>query len=408
MKSIVVILLLLLTVIEVKAIERSRVQFLSEPSYLLLPLPYSMPGIGEGLMVTALAGNIDETNIDAYFVGITGDAEGIVFAIEDIHLLPEFLILDIMHQDISKAVVNSYNTRGMNSNKSDYKLLEVDQVYTNYAKLTLTMFERRVELYAILSQQKARITKIRDPDGEVISDLTDPFISDSMQSHIGFLIDYTDDKINPKKGIRLDMQYISSKPQSSVDPKFYTIDTSLSTYIPIIKPVTLAFNLYLSDAFVTKEGVTDRDLIKAELGLNCSGDSECLKAEEELINIMVDSRTNGTATGLGGDRRLRAYPGDRYSGAHTLYSSIELRWNLSEKIRPFNFWIWKDVATGLQIAPFYEIGSVSEKIDDLGNTTRESYGVGFRLVSASGFVYRADYAQGNEGKELTVMFSYPW
>ena len=408
MKNIFVILLFLLTVIEVKAIDRSRAQFLSEPSYLFLPVPYSMPGIGEGLMLTALAGNINETNIDAYFVGITGDADGIVLAIEDIHLLSEFLILDVMHQDISKAVVNSYDTRGMNSNENDYKLLEVDQAYTDYAKLTLSMLERRLELYGILRQQKTRITKVRNADGEVISDLTKPFISESLQSRLGFLIDYTDDRINPKKGIRLDMQYISSNPESSADSEFYTIDTSLSVYFPIIKPVTLAFNLYLSDAFVTKEGVTDRDLIKAELGLNCLGSIECLEAEENLVDMIVDSRTNGTATSLGGDRRLRSYPGDRYSGAHSLYYATEVRWNLSEKIRPFNFWIWKDIATSLQIAAFYERGSVAEKIDDLGAITRESYGVGFRLVSASGYVYRADYAKGDEGGELTVMFSYPW
>ena len=42
----------------------------------------------------------------------------------------------------------------------------------------------------------------------------------------------------------------------------------------------------------------DRDLIKAELGMNCSGSNQCLKAEEDLVNMMVNSRTNGTATGL--------------------------------------------------------------------------------------------------------------
>lgn len=44
----------------------------------------------------------------------------------------------------------------------------------------------------------------------------------------------------------------------------------------------------------------------------------------------------------------------------------------------------------------------------LGDITKESYGAGLRLVSASGFVYRADYAKGAEGEEVTVMFSYPW
>lgn len=409
MKNIFIFFILIIFTTQSSAIERSRAQFLSEPSYLVLPLPYSLPGIGQGMMITALAGNINETNIDSYIVGISGDAEGVVFALEDMHILPEFLILDVMHQTINKAVVNNYENRGMDSKRDDYTLIEVDQVLTDYAKLTLSMYERRLEVYGILEQQKARITKVRDSDGNLIADLSDPFISESKRRRLGFLLDYTDDRTNPKKGLRFDAQYISSNSQSNEEPEFYTIDKSLSIYLPIAKPVTLAFNVYLSDAYVTKKGVTDTDAIRQELGIECSPlDTQCLKVEEDLVNMMVNSRTNGTASSLGGDRRLRSYPGDRYSGAHSLYYATELRWNLSDAVRPFNFGIWKDVATGLQVAFFYEKGSVSEKIDDLGKMTKESYGSGFRLVSASGFVYRADYAKGDEGEEMTIMFSYPW
>ena len=64
--------------------------------------------------------------------------------------------------------------------------------------------------------------------------------------------------------------------------------------------------------------------------------------------------------------------------------------------------------TGLQVAFFGEVGSVSEKSSDLWDETRYSYGAGFRLVAASGAVYRADLANGREGAELTVFFFYPW
>jgi hypothetical protein len=66
------------------------------------------------------------------------------------------------------------------------------------------------------------------------------------------------------------------------------------------------------------------------------------------------------------------------------------------------------VRTGLQVAFFGEVGSVSEKSGDLWDKTRYSYGAGLRLVAASGSVYRADIANGNEGSELTVFFHYPW
>jgi len=406
---LVFIVVFLLNLSSAFAIERRGPQFLTESSYLVFPLPYSLPGIGEGVMVTALGGNIYDTNIDAYAIAITGDAEGIVAAVEDIHILPKFLILDIMHQNISKAVVNNYDTRGMNTDKDDYSLIEVDKVVNNYAKLTLTLFDRMLEFFAVYRDQKARIINIKDPDGNLLANLSEPYISKSASKHLGFLIDYTDDRINPKKGLKFSSTYKSSDRKSDSDPEYYTIDNSLSFYIPMTDSLNLACNVFLSDAHVTKTGETDTSVLKQELGLNCDpSDTECLNVEEGLVNMLLNTNKNGNATSLGGDRRLRAYPGDRFGGAHSLYYSTELRWNMSEKVRPFNFWIWKDVATGLQIATFFERGSVAESFDDLGKQNRSTYGGGFRLVSASGFVYRADFAKGDEGSEMTIMFSYPW
>lgn len=407
--NLIIIFIFLLTLTKAFAIERRGPQFLSESSYLIFPLPYSLPGIGDGVMVTTLAGNVYDTNVDAYAIAVTGDAEGVVVAVEDIHILPKMLILDLMHQNISKAVVNNYDTRGMDSDKNDYSLIEVDKVINNYAKLTLSFYDRRVEFYAIYEEQTARIVNVKDSNEKILANLTDPFINKSASKNIGVIIDYTDDRVNPKKGIRFSTEYKSSDKKSDSDPEYYTIDNSLSFYLPISKPITLAFNVFLSDAHVTKIGETDPNIIKQDLGLNCDpADTECLKVEENLVNMMIHENKNGSATSLGGDERLRSYPGDRFNGAHSLYYATELRWNISEKIRPFDFWIWKDVATGLQIATFYERGTVAENFSDLGKKNRSSYGAGFRLVSASGFVYRADFAKGDEGSELTIMFSYPW
>jgi hypothetical protein len=30
------------------------------------------------------------------------------------------------------------------------------------------------------------------------------------------------------------------------------------------------------------------------------------------------------------------------------------------------------------------------------------------MIAGSGYVYRADWATGNEGSNLTVVFEYPW
>jgi len=68
----------------------------------------------------------------------------------------------------------------------------------------------------------------------------------------------------------------------------------------------------------------------------------------------------------------------------------------------------KDIRTALQIALFYEAGSVADKVSELGDIVKSSYGAGFRMVTASGIVFRADVATGNEGVEITVIIGYPW
>ena len=58
--------------------ERRQEQFSTIPGYLVFPAPYVFPGIGEGLMLVGYSGNFLETTIDAYLVGFSGDAAGLV------------------------------------------------------------------------------------------------------------------------------------------------------------------------------------------------------------------------------------------------------------------------------------------------------------------------------------------
>jgi outer membrane protein assembly factor BamA len=95
-------------------------------------------------------------------------------------------------------------------------------------------------------------------------------------------------------------------------------------------------------------------------------------------------------------------------GAHTVFYGTEVRWTLTEEARPFDIFIAKDIRTVLQVALFYEMGSVADKRQDLGDVYRSSYGAGFRMVTASGIVLRADVASGREGIETTIIIGYPW
>ena len=56
-------------------IERRREVFTKQYGHLFVPLPYSLPGLGEGLLFIGNFGNIADTTTDfATFLGV-GDAE---------------------------------------------------------------------------------------------------------------------------------------------------------------------------------------------------------------------------------------------------------------------------------------------------------------------------------------------
>ena len=160
---------------------------------------------------------------------------------------------------------------------------------------------------------------------------------------------------------------------------------------------------------VRRKGDINPTNIRAELNSNCApADTVCLTTENELVNNLISQRTYGTSTSLGGDLRLRSFPQGRYQGAHTAFIGAEYRWNILQEAIPFDYYIWKDVRTGIQVAFFAELGTVSETPSQLWKESRYSVGTGLRLVAASGAVYRADIATGKEGAEFVVIFYYPW
>ena len=363
-------------------IERRKPQFLKDSSYLILPLPYSIAGIGQGILFTGLAGNIGGTNIDAFAVFVTGDVTGNFVAVEDIHLIEETLIFGFQNFNINTVIFNSYEQRGMNSNGDIFKLIELDQIDGQLATVTLSLFDRRFELFGGLEKQKRSVTRIRDQDGNLIAQLSSGFKSESETTIFGIVVDYTDDRQDPLEGIRLQVTRSNSPPASDVDPDTFVWDYSLTGYIPFGNN-TLAIHYFRSDAQVVRQGQTNRAAIEFEL---CQVDLTCISAVQDLVDQFIAARKNGTSTSLGGDERLRSYPLDRFQGAHTVFYSLEFRWNFSSAVTPFDYFIWKDIRTGLQLAFFAEAGSVGETRSEVGNTYATTFGVGFRMISGSGFV----------------------
>jgi outer membrane protein assembly factor BamA len=394
--------------------ERRRTQFSKEPGHLLIPAPYSLEGIGDGIILLGSAYNVAGTHTDIFGLVITGDIEGAGAGFTEYHIIDKRLFLDFTHQSISKAVIQSYNGRGMDTSKDDFISIDIEELTFTGARLILSFEERAYEFYLQGYEGSYDIGKLNDPDGDLIAEA-----GASASTHInlfsaGAMFDFTDDRDDPRQGIRLDTTLGWSPPRSSDNADYVVLDANLTLYVPVGEQSTWAFNYFSSDAFVQSKGETDRAVIEARLGFDCSyiidpqERDECIRLTAQYIDNIITRNRRGSAESLGGRSRLRSFAEDRFSGAHTAFLGTEFRWNIAQETTPFDFKLIKDVRTGVQAAFFYEIGTVAETSGDVWQETRTSMGAGLRVVNASGLIYRIDYATGNEGEALTVIVNYPW
>ena len=389
--------------------ERRKDQNPTQPAHLIVPLPYSKPGIGDGVVMMATVTNVAETTADITALLVTGDAMGSIINGSEIPIYSDMLFFDFYLQRIDRAMVNHYSIRGINNTGTyDFNLLDMSTANEADLELNLTFFERRLNLYYSYHNFEYQIDAIRDHDGNLITDFGQPFKNSDSSDSFRLSVDLTDDYLDPRKGFRIGVAYQDNKAANINEPDFYTLDYNILGYIPFGQLDTLVLTYYQSDARVQRKGNTDPTSIRAELDMNCGTDTQCLSAEQELVDNFINARTYGTSSALGGDLRLRSFPQGRYQGAHTAFIGAEYRWNFKQEAKPFDYFIWKDVRTGLQVAFFAEIGTVSETASQLWDETRNSYGAGFRLIAASGAVYRFDLAVGDEGAEQILIFEYPW
>jgi hypothetical protein len=390
--------------------ERRRDQFPTEPAYLAVPFPYSLPGIGQGIAFTGLLANIAETPVDAAGVFITGDIEGDYIQVGDLFVVPNTLFFEFERFRASSGIINNYEKRGMDTDKNDFNLIEFDKYDGRNARGVLTFLDRRLAFRAGIQITDSRIVRIRDSDAKVIADLRgNPIEAHSDTTFAGFVGDFTDDRQDPRIGFRVDLQRSHTPRDTKKDADFYVWEYSATGYFPVGQLSTWLVHYFASDAQVITEGETDPDKVRADLGVDCTASArKCAAAAEELVNRNIAAHKYGTASALGGDTRLRSYPNGRYQGAHAVFYATEFRWNISDEVTPFDYFIWKDVRTGVQAAFFYETGSVADKRSGLGAIYRSSYGAGFRLISASGLVYRADLSTGDEGGSFVLIFNYPF
>lgn len=398
-----------ISVADIELPERRKDQFITDPGYYIVPTPYSIPGLGSGLILVGAMTNIKQTHTDIYGFAATGDIKGYGLFGTEIHLLEKKLIFDLSLTSFDKASSQVYFQRGMLTSKDDHVLAELDRSDFIGGRLTYTAFDRRVEVYGLVYKNESRLAAIRDRDGTLIQAAVNSELNASENFTYGIRLDLTDDYVDPRLGIRLESSAWHSPQETDNAPDFDIIEFNLTGYLPIGKQNTFALNYFQADTHVNSPGETNASIVESELGLDCSSGSALNQANcQSFVNDTVAQNTFGSVGALGGLSRLRSYPEGRFNGSHARFIGIEYRWNIIEKTRPFDFFIAKDVRTAIQLSAFYERGAISDNRDELWNSMRDSYGIGARLVTKSGLIFRADIATGDEGEEVSVIIGYPW
>lgn len=391
-------------------VERRKDQFGKDFGYYVYPIAGEIPGLGTAQGMGASVLNMGGTDADVTGYYLEGDfrAKGIAFL--DLQWIPKRLIFDVGYNDYFVAPI-SYQ-RGLDSDPDNYIQPKVEGQYL-MGQVTLSFYERRYEAFLRAFNGKERLHSILDPEGNAFSDVDTSWHYGSSFS-VGGSVDWTDDRLDPREGLRLETNIKLPQNESSEDTEFMVWDMNYTHYVPTRRWDTLVFNLYGSHSFVTRKGETNYDVVKSAEGLGCTVNyppgpdrDACIVAENRRLEQIVAHRKYGTASPLGGTQRLRSFDNYRFYASKVFFYGVEYRWNLTSENTPFDIFIAKGIRTGIQLAAFWERGSVSDGYRDLIERGMESYGVGFRVI-LSGVVIRFDLANGNEGAQTQLFITYPW
>lgn len=413
MKSTVIVIitsLLLLTSLSSEgAVERRKDQFGKDFGYYIYPIVGEIPGLGTAAGAGASVLNIGGNDVDFTGYAIDGDFEASGFALLDHHLINKRLIIDFGYNDYLVAPI-AYD-RGLHSDPDDVIHPKAEGAYL-LGQLTYTFDERRYELFVRTLSGRERTLEVLDRAGKAFPGIDTEWERGTFFS-IGGSIDLTDDRLDPRQGWRVEFAAKLPHDGEPDESRYYVTDYNISAFIPLRRWDTLAFNLFHSRSYVTREGETDFATLQATSGLNCNqypagaARDNCLKTESKHLQQRIADNRYGTATPLGGTQRLRSFDNYRFYASRVLFYGVEYRWNLTDERTPFDIFIAKGIRTGIQLAAFWERGMVTDDASELFKDGLNSYGIGARLI-LSGVIIRLDYANGSEGATSQLFITYPW
>lgn len=410
----------------------------SSLSYFIFPIAGSVPGVQTFYGITAQSQSIAKTNMGASFYLLQGDAnehfakqgdsrqfQGSFFDLANIPVLfsrktekwTDHLTLSLTTGEFQNFAIAA-RERGIASNQepSGYILLKKNNFLN--AELSLQLFENQLEFHYIFSDGETELLGIIDSAGDFMP-TENRKISNSVggEERWGIYLDDTDNRRDPRIGYRVQYERYNYSSTQKEAPTYHQNDYNITGYIPLTKNKNsvLVFNQFYSEAIVTEEGTVNpndydcmeiNSRLQPDVQLNCEDDDVTASLEARETDAKKEAKI-GSATALGGLDRLRGYPQSRFSDSYTNFQGIEFRYYFLETKKTFDWIVEKGVYTGMQLAAFYEQGTVAPNTGELWKNIKNSYGFGARVVLSS-FIFRMDLGFSEEGREVTVFFDYPF
>jgi len=342
-----------------------------ENVYMALPIIASIPGAGVFGGMLGSFSNIAGTGIDAAIVeASTFNSEADIhiraWAFKELPLYVPGLTLEYWFGDINFSDYQSY-LPGRDSPK--FTIPSTGKIKYNFLRPALRLFKRRFNMTYNLVFFKGFAVNGSGEEEEIAQH--------SASGNI--LLDFTDDVIDPKIGLRLSYTNSMKAPESSFLGKNSSNESGFLDDIETRQKEIIAY-IPFTDQFTL---VAFNQIFEAIGGEN-SGD---------VIS--------------GGSLSLRGYPGGRWSDRYGETRSLEGRYTVPTNL-DLDIYIVHGLLEGIQFAAFYETGQVApDKDNRLYEDLHRSYGVGVRLLLEA-IVLRADIADSDEGIQTHITIDQPF
>ena len=388
-----------------------RKTFDSEIAWFIYPVVGSIPGVQDFYGLGGTVSGIGGSESDITAISLRGQAEYFdddfqidILSIFDIPLFTERLTFTWFSTKISNAAWPE-GQRGIDSDPDSMYYLLASKVEASGGELSANIFDNQLEAYYGYTDAAVKPYGLVDPSGTFYNAQNAGIIESPRGYRYGLYLDDTDNRRDPRIGYRFQYEKWGQPSSREGNSEYYQEDFNLSGYIPVLSENkgVLVLNQFFGSSTVLKKGTVDQ----SQFVCDNTAKPGCQAILNELYARRVAEAENGKATSLGGTNRLRGYRTNRFYDSYTNFRGVEFRWYVHEVQKAFNYILEKGTFAGLQLALFYEEGTVSPDKGSLWKNMRTSYGAGTRFLFNT-IIVRIDRGFGEEGGQTTFFVGYPF